>query len=41
MAYSTMMECFFASLEQELTHHARFETRDEDRDRLLEQIEVF
>jgi len=38
---NAMMESFFASLKQELTHHERFETRDEARSKVFEYIEVF
>jgi putative transposase len=38
---NAMMESFFASLKQELTHHERFETRDEARSNVFEYIEVF
>ena len=38
---NAMMESFFASLKQELTHHERFADRDEARSKVFEYIEVF
>jgi putative transposase len=38
---NAMMESFFASLKQELTHHERFADRDEARSQVFEYIEVF
>jgi putative transposase len=38
---NAVMESFFASLKQELTHHERFETRDEARSKVFDYIEVF
>lgn len=38
---NAMMESFFASLKQELTHHERFADRDEARAKVFEYIEVF
>jgi putative transposase len=38
---NAMMESFFASLKQELTHHERFVDRDEARCKMFDYIEVF
>ena len=38
---NAMMESFFASLKQELTHHERFVDREEARSKVFEYIEVF
>lgn len=38
---NAMMESFFSSLKQELTHHERFVDRDEARSKLFDYIEVF
>ncbi len=38
---NAMMESFFSSLKQELTHHERFVDRDEARSKMFEYIEVF
>ncbi len=36
-----MIESFFSSLKQELTHHERFADRDEAGSKVFEYIEVF
>jgi putative transposase len=38
---NAVMESFFSSLKQELTHHERFKTRDEGRSKVFDYIEVF
>jgi len=38
---NAVMESFFSSLKQELTHHERFKTRDEARSKVFDYIEVF
>jgi putative transposase len=38
---NAMMESFFASLKQELTHHERFADRDQARSKVFDYIEVF
>jgi len=38
---NAMMESFYSSLKQELTHHERFVDRDEARSKVFEYIEVF
>ncbi|WP_182531362.1 IS3 family transposase, partial [Dokdonella fugitiva] len=38
---NAVMESFFASLKQELTHHEQFKDRDEARTRVFDYIEVF
>jgi putative transposase len=38
---NAMMESFFASLKQELTHHERFVDRDQARSKVFDYIEVF
>lgn len=38
---NAVMESFFSSLKQELTHHERFTNRDEARSRVFDYIEVF
>ena len=38
---NAIMESFYSSLKQELTHHERFVDRDEARSKLFEYIEVF
>lgn len=38
---NAVMESFFASLKQELTHHERFADRDEARSKVFDYIEVF
>ena len=38
---NAMMESFFSSLKQELTHHVRFKNRDEARSQIFDYIEVF
>ena len=38
---NAMMESFFSSLKQELTHHEKFKTRDEARSKVFDYIEVF
>ena len=38
---NAMMESFFSSLKQELTHHERFADRDEARSKVFDYIEVF
>ncbi len=38
---NAMMESFFASLKQELTHHERFVSREQARSKVFEYIEVF
>ena len=38
---NAVMESFFSSLKQELTHHERFADRDEARSKMFDYIEVF
>ena len=38
---NAVMESFFSSLKQELTHHERFATHDEARSKVFDYIEVF
>lgn len=38
---NAVMESFFSSLKQELTHHEHFKTRDEARSKVFDYIEVF
>lgn len=38
---NAVMESFFSSLKQELTHHERFKTREEARSKVFDYIEVF
>ncbi len=38
---NAVMESFFSSLKQELTHHERFDDRDEARSKIFDYIEVF
>jgi putative transposase len=38
---NAMVESFFSSLKQELTHHERFATREEARSKIFDYIEVF
>jgi putative transposase len=38
---NAMMESFFSSLKQELTHHVQFKNRDEARSQIFDYIEVF
>jgi len=38
---NAVMESFFASLKQELTHHEQFKDRDEARSKVFDYIEVF
>ncbi len=38
---NAVMESFFSSLKQELTHHERFGSRDEARSKVFDYIEVF
>jgi len=38
---NAVMESFFSSLKQELTHHERFTSLDEARSKLFDYIEVF
>ena len=38
---NAVMESFFSSLKQELTHHVRFKNRDDARSRIFDYIEVF
>lgn len=38
---NAVMESFFSSLKQEMTHHQRFKTRDEARSHVFDYIEVF
>ena len=38
---NAVMESFFSSLKQELTHHQQFKTRDEARSKVFDYIEVF
>ena len=38
---NAVMESFFSSFKQELTHHERFATRDEARSKVFDYIEVF
>jgi putative transposase len=38
---NAVMESFFSSLKQELTHHERFVDRDEARSKMFDYIEVF
>ncbi|KTF37899.1 integrase, partial [Xanthomonas vesicatoria] len=38
---NAVMESFFSSLKQELTHHERFASLDEARGKVFEYIEVF
>ena len=38
---NAVMESFFSSLKQELTHHERFADRDEARSKVFDYIEVF
>ncbi len=38
---NAVMESFFSSLKQELTHHERFDNRDEARRKVFDYIEVF
>lgn len=38
---NAVMESFFSSLKQELTHHEQFKTRDEARSKVFDYIEVF
>lgn len=38
---NAVMESFFSSLKQELTHHEKFRTRDEARSKVFDYIEVF
>ena len=38
---NAVMESFFSSLKHELTHHERFETRDDARSKIFDYIELF
>jgi len=38
---NAVMESFFSTLKQELTHHERFVDRDEARSKMFDYIEVF
>jgi putative transposase len=38
---NAVVESFFNSLKQELSHHERFDTRDEARTKVFDYIEVF
>ncbi|SFN51148.1 IS3 family transposase, partial [Dokdonella immobilis] len=38
---NAVMESFFSSLKQELTHHERFVDRDQARSKVFDYIEVF
>jgi putative transposase len=38
---NAVMESFFSSLKQELTHHERFVDRDQARSQVFDQIEMF
>lgn len=38
---NAVMESFFSSLKHELTHHERFESRDEARSMIFDYIELF
>ena len=41
MLDNAVMESFFSSLKQELTHHEQFVDRDEARSKMFDYIEVF
>ena len=38
---NAVMESFFSSLKQELTHHEKFIDRDEARSKVFDYIEIF